>query len=786
MAIPTQSGLRRFLAQSAFVVLALSGCVSQPPKYEGQDLINQGQIEEGLAKMAAASRAAPGDIGLRTAYLSNREQASNRLLVAANGERQAGRYDAALTLYQEVLRIDPENNSAKRGIQLVSDNQRHDVAIAKAEEMLKAGDVNGANATLKPVFLEDPKNAKALALYQQIKDRKLKEREAEPVLGPQFNKPVTLQFRDANLKMVFEALSRTNGINILLDKDIRPDLKTTIFVKDASVEDTIDLILMQNQLRKKILSENTVFVYPDTPQKLKQYEDLKIRSFHLVHADPKQIMTMLKTLLKTNDIFVHAETNSVVMRGTPDAIRLAEKLVADQDVEPPEVMLELEVLEVTRTHLSELGIAWPDTLAVTTPDTVATVNDLKSLHGGDLLVSSLSATLKLHLDEGDTKVLAAPRIRVRNREKAKIMVGSRVPVITNSITPVSTGTPVVTGTVQYLDVGLKLEVEPDVQLDNQVVIKMGMDVSSIVKEVDNPQSGTVAYQIGTRNATTVLRLRDGETQILGGLIDDEDRKTSNEVPGLGKIPILSHLFGSHKDDKTKTEIVLAITPHLIGGSPPPDANGLEYWTGTENDLRNGPFSIGSHARIALSADASAAATPVGVPTVSDLPAWKAHLLQSGRNSLQAVTGGGPASVTGDKPMALSWQGPAQVKVGDTVNLTLNGESSQLVHGMRIAMSYDPSVFKVVDVLEGGFLKQNNLQTSFAKNVNPSGGQIQLAVSDAGKSGASGSGTIATVVLQALTENPHSQVLVSQAVPVGSAGEQLPVTMPDAFAISVEP
>ena len=180
----------------------------------------------------------------------------------------------------------------------------------------------------------------------------------------------------------------------------------------------------------------------------------------------------------------------------------------------------------------------------------------------------MSATLNLRLEDGDTNVLASPRIRVRNREKAKIMIGSRVPVITNAVTPVSTGTPVITGSVQYLDVGLKLDVEPDIHLDNEVVIKVALDVSSIIKEVPNAQSGTLAYEIGTRNANTVLRLKDGETQILAGLISDEDRKTASKVPGLGQMPVLGRLFSSHKDNGTKTEIVLSITPAHRGERAP--------------------------------------------------------------------------------------------------------------------------------------------------------------------------------------------------------------------------
>ena len=144
-----------------------------------------------------------------------------------------------------------------------------------------------------------------------------------------------------------------------MDKDVKADLKTSVVVKDVSVEDTIDIILLQNQLEKKILNENSVFVYPNTPAKLKEYKELKIRSFHLVNADAKHMLTMVKTLLKTKDLFVHEKTNSLVMRDTPEAIRLAEKIIADQDGSDPEVMLEVEVIEVSHSRLTELGINYP-------------------------------------------------------------------------------------------------------------------------------------------------------------------------------------------------------------------------------------------------------------------------------------------------------------------------------------------------------------------------------------------------------------------------------------------
>src|SRR5574340_152185 len=585
------------IAWIALLAVLVAGCAGHELHRDGLTLMQQGRDEEGLAKLSEATRAAPRNLTYRADLLRNREHTVNRLLDAASSERAGDHPDVAQAIYMRILAIDPDNSRARLGLEALEMDKRHDAALDEVETRLKRGDLDAARAALKPVLLENPKTGKALLMQWQIEQHEAKQRLAEPALKAKFPSPVTLQFRDANRTRVFEALSRNSGINVLLNKDVKSDLKVSVFVRDVSVEDTIDLILLQNQLEKKVISDNTVFIYPSTPAKLKDYQDLKVRSFHLTNADPKQMLTMIKTLLKTKDIFVHEKTNSLVMRDTPEAIRLAEKMIADQDIADPEVMLEVEVLEIARSRLSEIGIKFPNQLNFTplgglataagatgtNATTVAqlTINGLRGLNERNIGVSPLpTVTLNALLQDGDTNVLSSPRIRVRNREKAKIMIGERVPVITNAVTPVSTGTPVVTGSVQYLDVGLKLEVEPDIHLDAEVVIKVGLDVSSIIKEVPNEQSGTLAYEVGTRNATTVLRLKDGETQVLAGLINDEDRKTASKVPGLGQIPVLGHLFSSHKKDGKKTEIVLAITPRIVGSARLHDAGEVEYWSGT--------------------------------------------------------------------------------------------------------------------------------------------------------------------------------------------------------------
>ena len=224
----------------------------------------EGRAEEGLAKLEEASRAAPDNLSYRADLVRSREQTVSRLLAAADSERAAGRPAAAQAMYERVLGIDPGNSRAVLGLEMLQMDARHEAALNGAEALLKKRDIEAARAALKPVLLENPKNGKALLLQRKINEQVAKETLAEPSLKAKFTKPVTLQFRDANLKMVFEALSRTSGINVLLDRDVKPDLKTSIFVKDVSVEDTINLILLQNQLEKKVISDNTVFIYPAT------------------------------------------------------------------------------------------------------------------------------------------------------------------------------------------------------------------------------------------------------------------------------------------------------------------------------------------------------------------------------------------------------------------------------------------------------------------------------------------------------------------------------------------
>ena len=514
--------------------LALTGCAAYQDHADGMRLISEGKTETALPLLRMASQLEPGNAAYRIDLINESARYSASQTAHADSAMREGRPEVAADLYAKALKMDPANERAQRGLALIDLEVRDKRLLADADRLAKEGRTDAALEKIAIVLANDPGNDAARQIEASVKDEVEKARAAKAAQASArsvMSRPVTLQFRDANLRMVFEALSRTTGLNVILDRDVRSDLKTTIFVKDAAVEDTVDLILLQNQLEKRTLNANTLFVYPATAAKEKEYQDLEVRTFHVGNADVKYLQTLLKSVLKIKEVSMDEHSDTLVIRDTPEAIAVAAKIIAAHDVPDSEVMLEVEVLEVSHDRLQNLGIQFPNSLTLSTPVDAngnLTLSDLKHLRAGQLLASPnpLSIGLNFQLQDTDANLLASPRIRAKNKEKARILIGDRVPIITNTVTPVASGSSVVTGSVSYQDVGLKLEFEPDIYSNDEVGIKINLEVSTIAKEIAGP-NGSLAYQIGTRNAQTAVRLRDGETQVLGGLLSSNDQNTAS-------------------------------------------------------------------------------------------------------------------------------------------------------------------------------------------------------------------------------------------------------------------
>lgn len=613
------SPLLRWLRIS--LLLALGGCAGQAAHQEGIDLLARGRFEDALSRLQEAAEAAPSNLVFAQAYRNARQRIIRRWLGDAQAERGAGRPERAEALYQRVLRLESAQPEAEAGLQELQRDRRHLELLAEARRLLDAGEREAARRQLDQLLREDPRHAEARALRRQV-DAGSQDPLMTPALRGKFQQPVSLEFRDASLKQVLEALSNYGGLNFVLDKDVPSTLTVTTVLRNVSLAEALDLVLTTNQLRQRVLNETTLLIYPDTAAKQSEHQNLVVRTFFLTNADAKQVMGMLTGILKAKNVFADEKLNLVIMRDTPEMVELGERLVAAQDIAEPEVMLEVEVLEVTRTQLVNLGLNLPDQLTLTplASGDQLTLEDLRHLNSSRTGAAISPLVVNLHNEAGTTNILANPRIRTHNKEKAAIRIGDRVPVITTTAT--STG--FVSENVQYVDVGLKLEVEPTIYPNDQISIKLGLEVSSVVKEITS-KAGSISYQIGARSASTLLRLNDGETQVLGGLINDQDIKTALRFPGLGQLPVLGRLFSNHNDNNQKTELILSIRPRIVRSLLPPAEFPNKFWSGTESTPRLRSPLLGAPAALdSPTAPATAPTPPAPPPAPPAAPAEVAN------------------------------------------------------------------------------------------------------------------------------------------------------------------
>lgn len=602
--------------------LLLAGCAAQRAYQEGNALVAQDQVGAGLAKYQEALASEPDNPVYKAAWLRARDNATLRIVDQAERALAAGQVELATQEYRRVLAIDPVNDRARAGLAQVDAERRHAAVLDDARAALARDDADGARHKLAAVLTERPSHEAARQLLREIDEQAARLPAGQAALAASYRKPISLEFRDAPLKQVFEVIARHSGLNFIFDKDVKADTRTSIFLKNSTVEAAVYYLLMTNQLERQVMDGNTILIYPNVAAKVREYQEMTVKTFFLANAEAKSIANTFKTILKARDVVVDEKLNLVILRDNPEAIRIATQLVALQDVPEPEVMLDVEVLEIRRSRELDLGIAWPSTLSFSPLQTInggrLTIDDLRTFNSSNITVSGIGATVNARKVDGDTNTLANPRIRVRNKEKAKVVIGDKIPNISATVSSGIGG--FASENINYIDVGLTLNVEPTIYLNNEVAIRIGLEVSTLGEKVET-RSGTVAYRIGTRSASTLLQLKDGENQVLAGLINNEDRSSGSKVPGIGELPIVGRLFGSQNDQHNRTEIVLSITPRIVRAVQRPPASVSEFGAGTEASFRRRPDNavraqvVGVPARVSVPAPAPEAVetTPVAPP-----------------------------------------------------------------------------------------------------------------------------------------------------------------------------
>jgi general secretion pathway protein D len=667
-------------------IALLAGCAADGVRDDAERLMDQGDYEHAVQALEAGTARYPDSVQLRSRLVLARAQAQSQLIDQARAAESAGELDRAEALLRRATAFD---GTAQRAGMLLADLQ---VARAQRDALQGANTLAGngqVDAALRMVdqALKDNRRDPALLALQrrlQIAQRQAQLRGSQQGLAE--TRPISLDFRDANVRNVLEVVSRNSGINIVLDKDIK-DQRITVYAKSVRFDDALDMILNVGQLSRKVLDSKTVLIYPNTPDKQREHQEQLVKVFYLANGDAKGAAAFLKSAMKLHEPYVDDRHHLLMLRDSLDNIQLAERLITLFDNPEPEVLLEAEVLEVSADRLTELGVSLP-TQVTLTPLTLAGGTNLTldsfPLHRGNVGVGLPAATINAKRTIGDVNTLANPKIRTRSGEKAKVLIGDKIPIITTTTTPGVAG--FVSESVSYQDVGIKLDVEPEVFPDDDVAIKLNLEVSALGTETKTA-SGTIAYQISTRNASTLLRLHDGETQLLAGLISSDERASTAGLPGLADVPILGRLFSDQTNSHSKTELVLSITPHIVRGQPHLNAAESEAWVGTEMFQRlkpvGGRFDNEAPSNPAAVAESSRAITALpapGSPASAPVP---------------VASQGGAPHVDAGSPATIAWTAPASVKVGGVFTAQLQLRTGVPIGTLALSLRYPADLLGLV-------------------------------------------------------------------------------------------
>jgi general secretion pathway protein D len=520
-------------------------------------------------------------------------------------EREGG-LDDALAAYTRALQYNPEHVAARTAAARVTDRRRAVMLITRAKEAGQRGAFREAARLLAEARQLAPGQPQVEALFVEVTARaevaealEAQQRAAETrglVALPM--KPVSLRFKDTDIKDVLEVIARMGEVNIFLDEGLTAKRITT-YIKDLPLREAFELLLSTNRLFAKQAGARTIVVIPDTPAKHQQYDDLVVHTFYLSDTDAKTQVNLLRTILNTRQIFVNEKLNALVVRDSPEKVALAKKLLYANDRGIGEVEIELEVIEVKADARDNLGLLFDKAYQVklNVPTVLLSSSVPNQLAASTLALPSPAVVLNILKNLADTKNLANPTLRVLDRQKARILIGERRPfqisTLTSSSTTIATpqqaGTPA--GTIQetrveFRDVGLKLTLTPTIHLNGEVTIELNFEISS----VGAPIGGDLLPSVNTRNLDTFIKVRDGEPRLLGGLIQNDTTVTTDKLPFFGDLPLFGRLFSNVATTRTRTDVIISVTPRLVKVVEPPADDVLTFWSGTAQSFEAGPVA----------------------------------------------------------------------------------------------------------------------------------------------------------------------------------------------------
>jgi general secretion pathway protein D len=691
---------------------------------QGSDLEARQNYEGAYAAYQRAYDASPRDTRYRAALTRIRFLAAASKVHRATLLQQAGQLDEALMLFEEAVRIDPSSPIASQ-------------QAINTRNMIQQAPGNRAEnpSQPRPVLSPDILDAQGPVKLNNVS-----------------NLPVALKLSQ-DTKIVYQTIGKLAGVNVLFDPDFT-SRRLDIELNGVTLQEALDLVAAESKTFWKPMTRNTIFVAGDNPAKRKELEENVIKAFYLSNltapTELQDLVNTLRSVLDVSRVQQLASQEAIVIRGTPDQVLLAEKIVSDFDQAPPEVVVDFALLEVSRDKVHTLGINPPTSASVQLQANIGgnssninggstnglnsassssssgsgssngvNLNSFAKLNATDFAATISSANATALFTDSSTKIIQNPQLRSLNGQKASLKIGQRVPTATGSYSSGISGfaaSGLINTQFQYIDVGVNVDITPHIHPDGEVTLKIALDVSSVINQ--QPIGGFDEPVIGQRKVEHEIRLKDGEVSLLGGMLQQQDAQSLTGIPGLSQIPILKYLFSQKNTEVMDSEIVFAIIPHIVRRIDLNEFNGRTLDVGTANSihLRHAPASIPN-----LESDNGSEIIPAAKP--------------SGETS---------AALAFD-PTAIS------VAEGATFTLDVVLSGAQNVYSVPLQIAYDKQGLQLVNISNGNLLSQGEQVVALVHREDPSSGAVEITASRPPKSeGVSGHGVVTTLTFEAKT------------------------------------
>ena len=735
---PTQ-----LLALVGVLAIALTGCAAKNAYNRGIHAEVLKNFDTAMAEYKVAFDKDPGNIEYRLKYEQSRFNAAFSHFEAGRRALEKEDYQTAKAEFTRVLEIDPSHALAEQQL------QRVDAVLA----------ARGRGAVEPEIQ------------FNEMRQVTRTDPSVQAQLEPRVTGPIDIHIASQDSRVAFETLAELAGLNAIFDPDFR-GTRVPIELNKVDIFEALDIVALQTRSFWKPVNKTTILISPDNQTKRRDYDDLILKTFYLTNSvtatEITEAITALRTLLNMRYLAQSTSMNAIIVRDTADRIAIAEKIIEDLDKAKPEVLVDATVLEVDINTLRQLGILPPigsqespvgvtfngaTTTSGTTTSTTnqTTLNRLSHIGTGSFSVNIPPTLVQYLASNSKTKLIQNPRVRASDGKLASIRIGSQVPIASGSFQPAfvgATGTPVVN--FQFVDVGVNLDITPRVLLNREISMTVMVQVRALAG--DRNVGGVTQPVLTNRQVQHEIRLVEGETNVLGGLITDTEATSLSGIPGLKNIPIMKYLFAREQKTRDATEIIVVLTPHILRMPNIQEVNMRGLNTGSETIPRlRSPSSLGPGAQPPATTPApppGAAAAP-NVPT----PPAPAPVQPAPPNTPPAVQRTTNSTVAfSPSPVTLPATGTA------TVNIVGNGTD---FYGVDLTLSFLPGAFNIREVREGGFLSRDGQIVAFVQRMETENGMLRISLErPPGSTPVSGTGNLVTLVLDRVDRRGDSTIRVT--------------------------